>query len=203
MKDEYLSIAEFAKRAGVTRQTVYRKLSHELQEYVTECDNVKVINIKALELFGVTESYKDVTATVTDFVTYFDNQNKTLSHLVDVLEGDLAAKNDQIAAKDHQIEAKDRQIEAKNKQIEDLTRLIDQAHVLADQSHKLNAQAHGLLAGSRQDQDPSPVDQDEIDAAYKKGKADAQKQMVRIAKALSRNYPDAADFLIAEFDKKD
>ena len=190
MKDEYLTIAEFAKQAGVTRQAVYKRLSTDLFEFTKVDNGTKLINSKALRLYGAEPLSTELTHTFTDLATYFDKQNEKFDRLIDVLEADNAKLH-------QELDVKNRQIAAQNKQIEDLTRLTDQAHVLADQQQKLNA--HALLNGSRQDPDPSPVDQDEIDAAYRKGKDDAQKQMVRIAKALSRNFPDAADFLIAEF----
>ena len=56
MKSEYISITEFSKRAGISRQKIYRKLSTDLQKW-TKTDNGKtVINTKALELFCDAES---------------------------------------------------------------------------------------------------------------------------------------------------
>ena len=49
---EYLSIKDFAVRAGVSRQAVYSRLSQEQFKKFIKLDNgKKVINIKALELF--------------------------------------------------------------------------------------------------------------------------------------------------------
>lgn len=187
MKDEYLSIAEFAKRAGVTRQAVYKRLSTDLFEFTKVDNGTKLINSRALRLFGVEPMSTELTHTFTDLAAYFDKQNEKFDRLIDVLEADVA--------KLHQ------ELEIKNKQLLESNERQRELSIMLNQQQTLNA--HALLNGSRQDPDPSPVDQDEIDAAYRKGKADAQEQMVRIAKALSRNYPDASDFLIAEFDKKD
>ena len=197
MKDEYLSIAEFAKRAGVARQTVYRKLSQELQPYVTDGDNGKAINIKALELFGVTDGDKDVTATVTDMFAYLDGQLKRFDRLIDVLENDNEKMHGKMDFMSAQLEEKDRQIAAKDRQIADLSRLADQAQLLTDQSQKLNSQAHGLLAASRRDPDPSPVDLDEVDAAYKKGRAEELKEIKRAFVELDKKYPEAARYFVA------
>ena len=178
MKDEYLTIAEFAKQAGVTKQAIYKRLNNDLSTFSTVVDGQKCINSKALSLFGVQPVEKDASTTIIDLVAHLQKQHDTLSHLVDVLEGELATKDEQIKSLSQSLDQE------------------QQLHAMIQRTH-----AHALLNGSRQDPAPSPIDQDEIDAAYRKGKADAQEQMVRIAKALSRNYPDAADFLIAEFDK--
>lgn len=36
MKEEYISISEFAKRAGISRQAVYKRLSTDLQPFVNQ-----------------------------------------------------------------------------------------------------------------------------------------------------------------------
>lgn len=177
MKDEYLSIAEFAKRAGVTRQAVYKKLTTELSDYVNEVDNKKVISSKALRLFGVEPVDSELTHTFTDLATYFDKQLDAFSHLVDVLEDDLAANR--------------RELEIKNKQIEDLSRRADQSQVLLSQQQQLNA--HALLSGSQ------TADTEAIEQKYRDH---YQEQMKEIARLLFERYPAAADYLITELEKK-
>ena len=175
MKDEYLSIAEFAKRAGVTRQAVYKKLTTELSDYVNEVDGKKVVNSKALRLFGVEPVDSELTHTFTDLATYFDKQLDAFSHLVDVLEDDLAANR--------------RELEIKNKQIEDLSRRADQSQVLLSQQQQLNA--HALLSGN--------VDTDVIEQKYRDHYQD---QMKEVARLLLERYPAAAEYLIRELEKK-
>lgn len=175
MKDEYLSIAEFAKRAGVTRQAVYKKLTTELSDYVNEVDGKKVVNSKALRLFGVEPVDSELTHTFTDLATYFDKQLDAFSHLVDVLEDDLAANR--------------RELEIKNKQIEDLSRRADQSQVLLSQQQQLNA--HALLSGN--------VDTDVIEQKYRD---QYQDQMKEVARLLLERYPAAAEYLIRELEKK-
>lgn len=158
--DEYLSIAEFAKRAGVTRQTVYKKLTTELTDFVNTVDNKKVINIKALELFGVAVVDKNATTTFTDLAAYFDKQLERFDRLIDNLEDD----KEKLFA----------ELEIKNEQIEALHTQIDQEQKLHAMTQQTSVSAHKLLSDSHHDPFPSPVNQDQIDAAYERGKADVK-----------------------------
>jgi predicted DNA-binding protein YlxM (UPF0122 family) len=52
-KGEYLTIAEFAERAGVSKQAVYQRLNKGLKEYSRVVDGVKMLDLRALEeLYG-------------------------------------------------------------------------------------------------------------------------------------------------------
>ena len=42
---EYISIADFAERAGVSKQAVYQRLNKSLKAYVKDVDGKKSINI--------------------------------------------------------------------------------------------------------------------------------------------------------------
>ena len=46
---EYISIAEFAEQAGVSKQAVYQRLNKSLKAYVKVVDGKKSIDIRALE----------------------------------------------------------------------------------------------------------------------------------------------------------
>lgn len=53
MKNKYISVSEFAKAAGVSKQAVYSRLkSQDLNKLVKLENGKKLINIKALELFN-------------------------------------------------------------------------------------------------------------------------------------------------------
>ena len=242
MKDEYLSIAEFAKRAGVTKQAVYLRLNKDLKPYLNELDGKKCLNIKALELYDIDPLEKDASSTIIDLMGHLEKQYELLSHLVDVLEADNAKLH--------------AELDIKNKQLLESNERQRELSIMLDQQQKLNAQA--LLTGSTQAQNSSPVDQEEIDAAYqkgqaalrdelqakideanekgrleslrqyelgykkgqadekdrlqaavkdyydkgyKKGKSDESEKLAKLAKALVRKYPDAADYIIDLFDK--
>ena len=52
-KDRYISIADFAKQAGVSKQAVYSRIkSQDLNKFIKLENGKKLINIKALELFN-------------------------------------------------------------------------------------------------------------------------------------------------------
>lgn len=52
-KREYITIAEFAEKAGVSKQAIYQRLNKGLKEYFKVIDGVKMLNISALEeLYG-------------------------------------------------------------------------------------------------------------------------------------------------------
>ena len=56
-KDKYISIADFAKQAGVSKQAVYSRMkSQDLNKLVKLENGKKLINTKALELFNKSSS---------------------------------------------------------------------------------------------------------------------------------------------------
>lgn len=56
-KDKYISIADFAKEAGVTKQAVYSRLkSQDLNKFIKLENGKKLINTKALEFFNKSSS---------------------------------------------------------------------------------------------------------------------------------------------------
>ena len=115
MKDEYISISEFAKRAGVSRPTIYSKLDNELSNFCKVVKGKKVINIAALSLFGVKESVNNFT------------DNETLKALVTVLQ--------------EQQETLQKELDVKNRQIDTLNAQNTQQLKLIDQQQQLQALA--------------------------------------------------------------
>lgn len=97
MKEEYISISEFAKRAGVSRQFIYKELSTKLSTYCKEVDNQKMLNIKALELYSVNQTVNQVVNEETDRDTMKD-LIEILQEQQKVLKQELDIKNDQIRA---------------------------------------------------------------------------------------------------------
>ncbi len=115
MKEEYLSISEFATRAGVSRPTIYSKLDNELSNFCKVVKGKKVINIAALSLFGIKESVKNFT------------DSETLKSLVTVLQ--------------EQQQALQKELDIKNEQIRTLSNQNTQQLKLIDQQQYLQAMA--------------------------------------------------------------
>lgn len=89
-KDDYVTVAEFAKQVGFSRQAIYSRLDKDLTEFVKVVDNAKMINLDALTLFD-----KENTCKVID--KQFDNSLLiTLQATIDVLTKELDIKNVQI-----------------------------------------------------------------------------------------------------------
>lgn len=118
---EYISIKEFASRAGITPQAVYKQLDNKLKPYCQVVDGKKTLQIKALELFENNQVNKP------------DN-NELLNELLNslqVLKGQLAEK--------------DKQIEAKDQQIASLTEALMKAQQITDQAQHLQANSEKRL----------------------------------------------------------
>lgn len=133
MNGKYISIPEFAKRAGVSKQSVYQRSQGVLKKYVKESQGQKVINIKALEeVYGI-KLDQDLTA---------DSQvEKTVdAAVIELLKNELAAK--------------DRQIE----KLQDLLDHEQQLHAATVQRLTVLEQRYALETKPERDQDPTPED---------------------------------------------
>lgn len=96
MKDEYINISEFARRAGVSRQAIQQRLDTSLRNYVKDTQGKKLLNSKGLELFkGASLAQGD------------DN---LAQGVLDLLRAELEAKNQQLRDKDQQLREKDLRI---------------------------------------------------------------------------------------------
>ena len=54
---EYLSVADFAVAAGVTKQAVYRRMDTNLKEYVRVENGKKFVSTDAIPLFHVEQPF--------------------------------------------------------------------------------------------------------------------------------------------------
>ena len=132
---EYLTIKEFAELAGVTRQSVYKKLDNSLSTYVSTVDNQKMLQSKALfevyhiDVNGVDKSLQS---------TVDNNRQPELTRLSEQFESTVELLKSQL-------EVKDKQIEQLQKNINDLTA------ALGNTTRALSA-AQSLHAGTIQQQ---------------------------------------------------
>jgi AcrR family transcriptional regulator len=113
MKEGYISISEFAKRAGVSRQAVYKRLSTDLTTEFKMIDNQKMIKITALQYFNVNQQDNQA-----DNSLQHENEDKISRELVNMLRDELKAKD---------------------KQIENLEKQLSQTLTLLDQQQRLQA----------------------------------------------------------------
>ena len=130
-QDEYISIAEFAKRAGLTPQGVYKQLNNRLSTYVKVHNGKKRISIKALELFLST----DVNQVDNQFNNQFNNFSQPVDNqIIEVLREQLADKAKQIEQKDAQIERLQDDLRTSR---EEYHRLATEMAKIADQGQQL------------------------------------------------------------------
>lgn len=106
---EYISIADFAEHAGVSKQAVYQRLNKSLKAYVKDVDGKKSINIRALEdLYGkescsrleqdIQGEFKEVEQGIEE-----EKEGQLINKLIDTLQEELKSKDEQIREKDLQI----------------------------------------------------------------------------------------------------
>ena len=112
-KEQYITIAEFAEKAGVNRTYVYKLLDNKLKPFCIKVDNKQMLKIQALELFNV--SKVDTEETDTD----------TLKELIEILQEQQATLK--------------AELDIKNEQIRALNTANSQQLQLIDQQQKLQA----------------------------------------------------------------
>ena len=83
----YLSISEFANSAGVSTQSVYKRLQTDLKEFTTVKNGKKVISDEALKLYYKHNNKQQ---------KHQQNDNE-LQQVVKLLQEQLKAKDEQIA----------------------------------------------------------------------------------------------------------
>lgn len=138
--NEYISVSEFAKMAGVSRQAIQQRLTTSLAEFVkADSKGIKLLNIKGLELFGVSiDKTTDKPRSKVEQGTEQDEKAlyQALSKTIESLNQTIENLNNQIGVKD--------------KQIENLTQLLNQ-------QQQLQAQQQKLLDDKTADQEQEPT----------------------------------------------
>ena len=90
---EYISIKEFAERAGVSRQAVYSRIDKDLSSFVKVDNGKKTIDSAALRLFSVKSvNQVDCSSTVKSL------QEEITLELIKTLQNQLAEKDKQLEA---------------------------------------------------------------------------------------------------------
>ena len=150
MKDEYISISEFARRAGVSPQAIYKRLSTDLSTELKVVDNQKMLKISALSRFGLNLVDNQVDNQVVNLAQGSNEQNDTLERgILELLRAELEAKN-------HQLEVKEQQLREKDHRIAELTDRITEMGKAAQALHAGTMQAQ-LGPGPDRSQEPEQV----------------------------------------------
>lgn len=129
-QNEYLTIKKFAELAGVSTQSVYKRLATSLQPYVKEVANQRMLNILALQdVYGieVVNGCKPKRQEVVNGCkpkneekAYYEERIREFTDKVHELEIRLSEKESLIKEKDSHIEDLQAQVEHLKKEVEHL-----------------------------------------------------------------------------------
>ena len=160
METKYISIADFAERAGVSRQTVYNNLPKDLRQFTKTIDNKKVISEAALEVFPPNVSNENLD-------TPMDKPLTAEERLVSWLEAELERVNCQLDLTMQKLDLTMQMLRSeqdKNTTLqEQILKLSNEFCEITKQSNVLVSQAQQLQALQAPKPEPEPV------AAKKKG----------------------------------
>jgi hypothetical protein len=133
-ESNYISIAEFSKRANISKQRVYQLLNKSLKDFVKEIDGVKMLHIQALERYQNKENNSRVEQ---GFEQDLNNPlNDTLIKTIEILQ--------------EQLNVKDRQIEELNNRLAETTHALHQSQELTHREQDLNAKNVLMLESQEQ-----------------------------------------------------
>lgn len=146
--NEYLSVAEFAEKAGVSKQAIYKRLnSKNLKPYVKEINGVKRINSSAIGVFQpIQPDIQPTNSTVEQQVETAYNSDFLLA---------------QLAEKDELIKRQQDTISQQNTQIQDLQRhVVEQAKELTEIIKKQSQQQENfqILLAQQQAQQAKSIE---------------------------------------------
>lgn len=121
----YISIAEFADRAGVSKQAIYKRIKADLAPYVKERDGKKTISEAALTLFQQDQTAADskqqdapaghLLARISEQADTIEEQRKEIEYLRGLLK---SADERNSSLTQHLMESQNKQLELqKNYQI--------------------------------------------------------------------------------------
>lgn len=113
---QYISVKEFAERAGVTTQAVYQRLDKDLKKYCKIEGKYRKLDIEGLNLYQKEESEQE----------NLQNIDKDL----------LKTLQDTLQVLTTQLEAKDKQIAELNKRLEEAFNTTSQSHYIAVQAQQ-------------------------------------------------------------------
>lgn len=118
MGEEFLTVKDFAEKAGVSVQSVYKKLgkvNNPIQRYLKVVDGVKYINCVALDVLysaGSISKEEEVEQEIQKVEAVEEDKKIKSSYdrLLDILENQLEEQREQLKEKDKQIAEQAEQI---------------------------------------------------------------------------------------------
>ena len=123
MDKKYYTVAEFAKKAGISRQAVYQAIdSKKLNHYVKEIDGLKYIHQNAFVVFS-SKSGQAVDSKVIQLLDRFWGQ-------IEEKDIHIANLNEQVNLKDVQIEKLQELVFSQQQQLTELTKAFREAQAL-------------------------------------------------------------------------
>lgn len=108
MEKKYYTVAEFAKKAGISKQAVYQSLDKKLNNYVKEVDGKKYISRDAFSVFN----------------------SKLIDSTLEKILIQLEEKDRQIAILSEQVKFQDDEIKRRSEEILELTKAFREAQAL-------------------------------------------------------------------------
>lgn len=128
MGDRYITIPDFANKAGISERTAYRRITKDLKPYLKIEDGKKMISEAALELFvkNIEESKPKSESEPATELTDLSVKTADMAVVEKILDG-LAR---QIALMDQQLKEKDEQIQQITAALLKEQEIVRQAHIL-------------------------------------------------------------------------
>lgn len=146
MNDKYITVAEFSKRANISKQRVYQLLNKRLKEFVQEVDGKKMLDIRALESFSIQD---------------------TCSSIVQEVEPDAKQEASALDLLKTTIDMLQKQLEEKDRTIHELTEALKNEQLQTSQAQALHGGSIKQLL--EQGQDAEEPEQQKKEAEASKG----------------------------------
>lgn len=141
---EYLTVADFAERAGVTKQAVYKRLNNQLNKYVIEQNGRKLIKSSALN-----DLYSDVSQAKSQpveqqlnnqLIELFKAEKEEKQKIIDMLLQEKATLQMKLTQKEHQLQLLEESKETAIRQDQRIKDLEDELGRSLDQLENVRAQ---------------------------------------------------------------
>lgn len=96
----YITVSEFSKRAGITKQAVYLQLNNKLKPYFKILNGKKMLDISALELYNNINNNQDFKSTNNQESKENQSTLNQENQLIQVLQTTIETLREQLAEKD-------------------------------------------------------------------------------------------------------